>query len=140
MKAMIRSSLVLLALATGATAMAAEFQYAYDSQNPPVVPLQTSATTGNGDTVNLRHLNKMATVTLDWSTGITGGAITIEVAKTCSYAGTWAPWKIVAYSDSGGVLPRQDIIGINQSVGCVRTRISTNITNGTISTSLSAVR
>lgn len=137
MKPMAIVACILLLLAGGASA--AELQYSYGT-TPPKVPLQTAATTGNGDECNLRSANSAATVTIDWSTGVDAGVVTVEVAGSCGYTGTWTSWAVIAFNYGGLTVPRQDQVGINQPVGCVRTRISTTVTTGTVSTTVSAVR
>ena len=110
--------------------------YLYDAQHPPLVTLLSAATTGNGDEVNLHRVNRETTVNIKWSAGCGAGVITVEVAETCGYAGTWAPWSVVAWSAAS----KTDVVHILAPVGCVRSRVSTTVTGGTVTSTLSAVR
>lgn len=132
--------IVALACLAAVPAGAATIPYSYDTKTAPKVPMLVAATTGSGDVVNLRAVNREATVTISWTTGCDAGVVTVEVAKSCDYAGTWTSWAVVPFNYGGLTVPREDQVAIGHAVGCVRTRVSTTVTNGTVSTWLSAVR
>lgn len=70
-------------------------------------------------------------VYIDWSTGVTAGGVTIETAVDQNYTGTWAPLIVVAFSSTA---PRQDVVQITGVHWAIRSRISTNMTGGTVTT------
>jgi hypothetical protein len=69
-----------------------------------------------------------------WGTGVTAGAVTIEVAEDPSYTGTWAPVMVVTFS---GTAPKQDYVAdSNGPYGAIRHRVSTAVSNGTVTTTI----
>lgn len=90
--------------------------------------LQSAATTGNGNTWNTKNWVQTVTIVIDWSAGCSAGGVTIETADVATYAGTWAPLVVVAWSAAS----KQDVVQILAPVGVVRARISTNVVGGTV--------
>lgn len=70
---------------------------------------------------------------VEWGTGVTAGAVIIESAFTATYAGTWAPLVTVTFAATA---PKVDIVQITGVHGTLRTRISTTVANGTVTTRL----
>jgi hypothetical protein len=70
---------------------------------------------------------------LNWGTGVTSGAVTIETADDPAYTGTWAPVIVVPFA---GTAPKQDYIRVQGAYKCFRHRISTVLANGTVTSSI----
>lgn len=69
----------------------------------------------------------------EWATGVTSGVVQIETALTEDYGGTWAPLYTLTFS---GTAPKADIIQITGVHRYLRSRISTVVANGTVTTQL----
>lgn len=112
-----------------------------------VFPLRTHATESTVTSTTLLSavsaLNTAATVTVtapavcretaiyvQWSAGTSAGAVKVESADDASYAGTWAPLA----TDTWTAVSSEDIIQITGVHRALRTRISTAIVGGTVST------
>lgn len=67
---------------------------------------------------------------LVWSAGVSAGAVTVESSYTTGYAGTWAPLAVVATTAAS----RTDLVQITGVHRYLRTRISTAVVGGTVST------
>lgn len=87
----------------------------------------TNATVGSSYMSQCRE----SAIYVDWSTSISAGAVTIESAVDENYTGTWAPLIVVTYASGS---PKQDIVQITGVHWAIRTRISTAMTGGTVST------
>lgn len=85
-----------------------------------------SATLDNGVMPGCRE----TAVYVSWGAGTNAGVVTIESAHSSTYAGTWAPQASVTWSAAS----KEDIIQITGIHGALRTRISTNVTGGTVDT------
>lgn len=88
--------------------------------------LSTAASIGPGYMPQCRE----TAIYLQWSAGVASGAVTIESAHDPAYTGTWAPLAVVASSGAS----REDIIQITGVHAAIRTRISTVLAGGTVST------
>lgn len=69
---------------------------------------------------------------IKWGAGVGAGAVTIESSDDSAYSGTWAPLTIVTQSGAS----REDIVQITGIHLNLRSRISTLVTGGTVSTIL----
>jgi hypothetical protein len=67
---------------------------------------------------------------IDWSNGISAGAVIIETASDPLYAGTWAPVQTVTYAAGS---PKQEYVRVQGQYKALRHRISTGTTGGTVS-------
>lgn len=74
------------------------------------------------------------TIYVEWSAGVTAGVVTIETAPSNDYAGTWATMQTVSWVSAS----RVDRFSFTGAFGAVRTRVSTAITNGTVTTYIAA--
>lgn len=72
-----------------------------------------------------------AAVYVVWGEGVTSGVVEVETAHDAVYAGTWAPLATVTFS---GTAPKQDLVQITGVALSIRTRISTVVAGGTVST------
>lgn len=70
-------------------------------------------------------------VYVDWSTGVSAGVVMVETAYDANYAGTWATLSTVTFASTA---PKEDIVQITGTGMALRTRISTAVSNGTVST------
>lgn len=70
-------------------------------------------------------------VYVDWGTGVASGVVEVETAHDAAYTGTWAPLATVTFA---GTAPDQDIVQITGIHLALRTRISTVLAGGTVST------
>lgn len=70
---------------------------------------------------------------ISWSAGVASGAVTIEVADSSTYAGTWAPVAVVTFA---GTAPNQDYVYSPGEPKAIRHRISTVVVGGTVTTSM----
>jgi hypothetical protein len=64
---------------------------------------------------------------ISWATGVTAGAVTIEIADSSTYAGTWATVAVVTYSSGA---PAQDYVYTPGQPKAIRHRVSTTISGG----------
>jgi hypothetical protein len=80
---------------------------------------------GNGDEV---------AIYINWNAGVTAGAVAVETAPTLDYVGAWSLLINVPFS---GLAPKTDIVQLTGAYRAIRTRISTAVTGGTVSTVLS---
>lgn len=69
---------------------------------------------------------------VQWSAGVASGAVKVESADDPNYTGTWAPLA----TDTFATASSEDIIQITGVHAAIRTRISTVLAGGTVSTSL----
>lgn len=69
---------------------------------------------------------------IKWGAGVGAGGVTVESADDSAYTGTWAPLAVVAWSAAS----KEDIVQITGVHLNLRTRISTLVTGGTVSTIL----
>lgn len=69
---------------------------------------------------------------LNWSAGVNAGAVTVESSENSAYAGTWAPLQTVTQTGAS----REDIVQITGIHLNLRTRVSTLVTGGTVTTTL----
>jgi len=87
---------------------------------------------GQSGAVNLRRLGVLSTShAISWGTGVSSGAVTIEAAAREDYDGEWSPLKTVAFD---GIAPKQDVEILDGAYGAIRHRISTVVTDGTVTT------
>jgi len=92
--------------------------------SPATITLQSAATTGNGDSVDTKYLLNYMVLTISGTATVATGAVQVETADVCTYAGTWAPLGDPVAVPAGG----QSIVQIIAPVGCLRARISTTVT------------
>lgn len=64
-----------------------------------------------------------------WGTGVSAGAVIIEVADDSSYTGTWAPVATITYTSGS---PKADYAYVEGHYGSIRHRISTVLVGGTV--------
>lgn len=65
-----------------------------------------------------------------WGAGTSAGAVTIETADNDAYAGVWAALSTVPWT----AVSKEDVVQITGIHKSIRTRISTAIVGGTVST------
>lgn len=66
---------------------------------------------------------------VEFSSGVSAGAVKIETASDLSYTGTWAVLSTVTYASGA---PLSVYVGITDAVRCIRARISTTVSGGTV--------
>lgn len=96
--------------------------------------LQKSATTGNGDAIQLEGQPAELVIYVIGEGSVSAGQIQVETADEADYAGTWAPFSDPVDVPADGQL----IVQITGAFYAVRTRISTDIVDGTVTTKLVA--
>lgn len=107
------------------------------ADNPPVIKttLLVAAsvlnTTTNAIVAGQMGFCRESAIYVSWSTGVSSGAVTIESAVDETYASTWAPLQVVTYTSGS---PKQDIVQITGVHWALRTRVSTVLAGGTVST------
>ena len=94
--------------------------------------LQSAQTTGNGTAVKVLVASDTGvrehTFYIIGSAGVSAGAVQIETAMSDTYAGTWAPLGAAITVGNNTV----QIVQVTGALDWVRARISSNITNGTV--------
>lgn len=91
--------------------------------------LQDAATTGNGAVWDGTNQATQIAVYVDWSAGVSAGAVTIETANSTTYSGTWAPLAVVVNSAAS----KQDVFHFTGPLMAVRARVTTTVAGGTVS-------
>lgn len=86
------------------------------------------------EAITLGAQTKEHTVYIEWGAGVTGGVVEVETAAHRDYAGVWASLSTVNWSAASKV----DRFSFTGAFGAVRTRISTAIANGTVTTYIAA--
>ena len=66
-----------------------------------------------------------------WNAGVSSGVVDIETAEDETYTGTWAPVATVTFT---GTAPKTDYVRVQGAYNALRHRISTIITDGTVTT------
>jgi hypothetical protein len=110
----------------------------------PVFASETTVTSQNGlvsvSAVESTHTaigpgfmarGRETVVYISWGTAVTSGAVKVESANSEAYTGTWATLATVTFA---GTAPNQDIVQITGVHGALRTRVSTVLAGGTVST------
>lgn len=93
--------------------------------------LLVNATTGTATVTQLApRLCRNAVVYAVWGAGTNAGVITVESAHTTTYAGTWASLGTITWMAA----TKADLLALTGVHGAIRTRISTTVTGGTVST------
>lgn len=81
-----------------------------------------------------RHCGVLSTThTVEWSDGASSGVVEIETAPSEVYGGTWASVGTITNSGTG---PRVDVLYVPGSYPAFRHRISTPVTDGTVTTKI----
>lgn len=124
---LIALTLVAIGLATHPEKIAAREQ--------PVITittLQSGVTSGQSTALGVGTMPncRETAIYIVWGAGTNAGGITVESSYDGAYAGTWAPLTVVAWSAAS----KQDIVQITGIHGALRTRVSTSVTGGTVST------
>lgn len=88
--------------------------------------------TGTAAGASIMPACRESVIYVKWSAGVGAGAVTIESSDDSAYAGTWAPLTVVTQSGAS----REDIVQITGIHLNLRSRISTLVTGGTVSTIL----
>jgi len=70
---------------------------------------------------------------IEWGEGVSSGVVEIETAPREDYAGTWAPFSTVTFA---GTAPKTDYVRVQGNYGAIRHRISTVVTDGTVSSKI----
>lgn len=91
-------------------------------------PLQSAATTGNGNVVAPPINFTAHMIQVIGTTGIGAGVITIEAANDPDYAGTWSPIGTTITPTSTAEID-QHFVGVYKFI---RARISTTVTGGSV--------
>lgn len=97
----------------------------------PLLVAQTALNTSSVLPAGRFRECREATVYVGWSTGTTSGAVAIETAVDETYVGTWAPLATVTYTAGA---PKQEIVQLTGTLWGFRTRISTVLAGGNVST------
>lgn len=83
---------------------------------------------GDGGSISWNSDWREVGIYVEWSAGVTAGVVTIEVASSQDYVGTWASLATINWVAASKV----DIVNITGVFGAIRARISTAIVGGTI--------
>lgn len=97
--------------------------------------LQDGASTGNGTAYQTNGRATQLVVYAEWSSGGSGGVLSIEEAPRSDYAGTWA----VVGTITQGAASSVDAYHLEGAYGAIRARFTTNVTGGTATVSLLGV-
>jgi hypothetical protein len=110
----------------------------------PVRASETAVTSSNGlvaaTTIGDTHTaigpgfmsrGRETAVYISWAAATTAGVVKVESANSEAYTGTWATLATVTFA---GTAPNQDIVQITGIHGAIRTRVSTTLTGGSVST------
>lgn len=116
-----------VALVTGATF----WPTPVEAQTPALRTLISaqSALDSTG-TVTSASRCKEKTVYIQWSAGVSAGVVILETASVSTYAGTWAPLVTIPWTAAS----KEDVVQVSGVMMTLRTRISTVITGGTVTT------
>lgn len=99
----------------------------------PIMLNAASASNATGTVIGSGTMSRCreSAVYIQWGPGTTAGGITVETAHDQAFTGTWATLgSAVAWS----VASKEDVVQITGINGAIRTRISTLVTGGTVST------
>jgi hypothetical protein len=118
------------------TALATSVDYPSVVATPPVIEIQTAATTGNGIEVDTDHKLDAIVFEIVPSAGISAGKVVVECAHACGYTGTWS----ALTSEYTLVASTAKHIVASGPVGCVRARISTDVEGGTVTIYFAGIR
>lgn len=99
------------------------------------VILQDAKSTGNGTPYQTNGRASRMVVYADWSSGGSGGVLSIEEAPRSDYAGTWAVIGTISQSGASSM----DAYHLDGAYGAIRARLTTDITSGTVTVSLLGV-
>lgn len=81
-----------------------------------------------------RYVETLTTThTIEWGDGVSSGVVEIEAAANELYSGTWSSLATVTFS---GTAPKVDVVVIPGSFGAIQHRISTPVTDGTVTTKI----
>lgn len=69
----------------------------------------------------------------EWSDGVSSGVVEIEAANNDTYAGTWSPIATITFA---GTAPKVDSVPVHGSYKVFRHRISTIVTDGTLTSKI----
>lgn len=75
-------------------------------------------------------LCRASAIYIDWGTGVASGVVTVETSYDAAYTGTWASLSAVTFS---GTAPKLDVVQMAGTVSALRTRVSTIVAGGTVS-------
>lgn len=130
MKRLIALGLVLACVGVSVP-HASEVQVMTCQGTPSLVNEAADETLGRPQPAAVMGTIRESAVYVIWGTGVTSGVVEVETAHTENYAGTWASLATVTFA---GTAPKEDIVQITGIHGALRTRISTVIANGSVST------
>jgi hypothetical protein len=128
-KARIQWLLLGLALASALTLTASETIVFGPTAGLAAVSALNATHTAHG--AGLMTRARECAVYVNWGTGVTSGAVTVESAMDLNYSGTWGQLAVVTFA---GTAPKADIVQITGIAGALRSRISTVLAGGTVDT------
>jgi hypothetical protein len=93
-----------------------------------------AVTTGTGTVIGPGYMPRCreSAVYINWSSGVSAGAVVVETAHDPNYTGTWATLSTVNWTAAS----KEDIVQITGIHAAIRTRVSSTIMNGTVSSFL----
>lgn len=94
--------------------------------------LQTAASTGSGTVYSSGGRFEHLTIIIDWSSGGSGGVLSIEEAGTSTYSGTWSVITTVTQTAASA----QSVVHMDGVFKNIRARFTTNVTGGTATVTL----
>lgn len=114
----------------------APFVFATDNPATQGIPILLNAASASNATGTVMGSGTMSrcresAIYIQWSAGTTSGGVTVETAHDSAFTGTWATLGAAIPWVSGS---REDVLQITGIHGAIRTRISTVIGGGTVST------
>jgi hypothetical protein len=89
--------------------------------------MQSAAASGSGTAVYCGSAEHIA-IFIEWSAGGSGGVLSIEEARTSSYAGTWSVLATITQAGAS----QTDVVHMTGAFKAVRARLSTGVTGGTV--------
>ena len=95
-------------------------------------PMLQAVATGSGTLLGTGTMSQCreTAVFIQWSLTSTAGVVKVESAHDAAYTGTWATLATVTWAAAN----KEDLVQITGTHGALRTRISTTIADGTVST------
>lgn len=93
--------------------------------------LQNAAASGSGTAVMCGAAQHLAVFAV-WSSGGSGGVLSIEEAATDDYAGTWSVITTVTQAGAS----QADVVHLTGSFRAIRARLSTGVTGGTVTVTI----
>jgi hypothetical protein len=120
---------LLVAIAVPSAVLAATIIFPTTRSVTGMITLQTTATTGTSDIVDIHHELNFTSIWVIWNGNCTDGTVVVQAAMTPA-----GPWVTIATLTHKNALP--DWVLLSGSPGAIRTTITVTVVGGTVSTYL----